>query len=69
MDLNDQTKLRAKFDLLDENRDGSITLEEFASFCADLDLDPVDVSTRFRKLDSNGDGLLSFEEFLAAIIK
>ena len=63
----DGAKLRAKFDLLDENGDGQITLVEFAEFCADLDLDPEVVSSRFQRIDTNGDGLLSYEEFRAAL--
>lgn len=64
---DEHAKLRAKFNLLDENGDGSITLNEFASFCADLDLDPAEVTARFQRIDANGDGLLSFEEFQAAL--
>ena len=60
-------RLRAKFDLLDENGDGHITLTEFAEFCADMDLDPLVVNERFNRIDTNSDGLLSFEEFKAAL--
>ncbi len=63
----DDAKLRAKFNLLDENGDGHITLMEFAEFCAEMDMDPLIVDERFRRIDTNGDGLLSFEEFKSAI--
>jgi len=63
----DDTKLRAKFSLLDENGDGHITLTEFAEFCADMDMDPLEVNERFSRIDTNSDGMLSFEEFKAAL--
>ena len=62
-------KLLAKFNLLDENMDGEISLEEFAGFCADMDIDPLEVSNRFRAIDTNNDGKISYEEFLEAIPK
>jgi len=63
---NDASLLR-KFQLLDENGDGQISLTEFAEFCADMDMDPISVAERFHKIDANGDGLLSFNEFKAAL--
>ena len=61
------TSLQRKFELLDENGDGHISLTEFAEFCADMDMDPITVAERFHLIDTNGDGLLSFDEFKAAL--
>ena len=63
----DVADLRRKFELLDDNGDGQITMVEFAEFCADMDMDPLVVTERFQRIDTNGDGLLSFEEFQAAL--
>ena len=59
--------LQRKFELLDANGDGNISLTEFAEFCADMDMDPITVAERFHSIDTNGDGLLSFEEFKTAL--
>jgi len=66
-DAHQDQRLRAKFDLLDENGDGQISVEEFAHFCADLEIDLLEAGERFNRIDTNNDGQVSFEEFKAAL--
>ena len=58
---NRQDKAEAAFKLLDKNRDGYITKDEFANVSKNLT--PKQVEAVFGKFDKNGDGRLSFGEF------
>ena len=49
----------SKFDLIDANKDGRLSLDEVQTLMKDQ-LRPV-----FRKVDANGDGFVSFEESFA----
>ena len=58
---------RAKFDLLDTNRDGHITMTEFTRFCEAQGIPAERIPPRFSRIDGNHDGWLSFQEFDATL--
>jgi Ca2+-binding EF-hand superfamily protein len=59
--------VRSLFDILDENKDGVISVEEYLQLMVSFRVQPSDGVEAFHKLDSNNDGLLSKEELLAAV--
>jgi Ca2+-binding EF-hand superfamily protein len=57
-----------RFQDLDKNRDGTVTLEEYlAFFGADHPLRRQFLEYEFRKYDRNGDGFISLEEHWAPV--
>ncbi len=55
------------FDILDENKDGVISVIEYLQLMVSFRVQPSDGVEAFNKLDSNNDGLISKEELLAAV--
>jgi len=67
-------KIRALFDSLDVDRSGSVSYDEFMSFCAESSVlgefsttmeKLMTFDNPFEELDENGDGQVSWEEFCA----
>lgn len=56
----------ALFDLVDQNEDGTISLDEHKMFFIALGIDAEQSLVVFAKLDTDRDGFLSKEEFLQA---
>ena len=57
----DSNHLREEFDLIDEDRDGFITLEEIRSRSS---LSEAKLKVLVRYADTNGDGKIDFDEFV-----
>jgi len=57
--------IRATFDRIDENGNGSIEFEEFRGLMLELDHTHSEsaVRAKFDAIDSNRDGRVSFDEF------
>ena len=54
------------FDLIDTDKDGFISKDEFAVYFKLLCVDPDTAPDAFKAIDTNQDGKLSREEFIAA---
>ena len=54
---------------MDDNRSGSLDLQEFAKGCEEsrLGFTDIDVQTLFRAFDKNGDGTIDYDEFLRVV--
>ncbi|XP_069840169.1 ras and EF-hand domain-containing protein-like [Dendropsophus ebraccatus] len=59
------SRLRSLFAACDVNGSGLVELEDFATVCTDLGLQPHLVRPLFRRLDVDGDGLIDFQDFCA----
>merc|ERR1712228_993789 len=57
-------ELRKKFDSLDKNGDGFLTVNELDAMLAIFGEDEAKVKQIIQKWDKEGDGKLSFDEFL-----
>jgi Ca2+-binding EF-hand superfamily protein len=57
----------AAFQVLDIDRDGKITIDEYRAFLIAHKIDPKLADAAFPKLDANGDGHLSEPEVLAIV--
>lgn len=57
------------FKIMDDNRSGSLDLQEFAKGVAEskLNITDVDIKTLFNAFDRNGDGSISYDEFLRIV--
>lgn len=58
-----------RFNYLDENHDGKISLEELLSYheAFDADFDAAAVSAEFKRLDSNDDGAVDLAEYMTSL--
>ncbi|CAE7784320.1 ncsA [Symbiodinium sp. CCMP2592] len=57
------------FEKIDENSDGSISMEELSRLFSQMGLKDRTLQNRaFQTLDINGDGVLSFSEFSAGVL-
>ena len=54
---------------MDDNRSGTLDLQEFAKGCAEsrLGFTDLDVKTLFKAFDKNGDGTIDYDEFLRVV--
>jgi len=54
---------------MDDNRSGTLDIQEFAKGCQEsrLDFTNVDVQTLFKAFDKNGDGTIDYDEFLRVV--
>ena len=57
------------FKIMDDNRNGSLDLHEFAKGCAEskLNFSDVDVKCLFKAFDRNNDNTIDYDEFLRAV--
>ena len=57
------------FKIMDDNRSGTLDIQEFAKGCAEsrLDFTDLDVQTLFKAFDKNGDGTIDYDEFLRVV--
>lgn len=57
------------FKIMDDNRSGTLDIQEFAKGCQEsrLDFTNVDVQTLFKAFDRNGDGTIDYDEFLRVV--
>ena len=57
------------FKIMDDNRSGTLDLQEFAKGCEEsrLQFTDVDVKTLFKAFDKNGDGTIDYDEFLRVV--
>jgi Ca2+-binding EF-hand superfamily protein len=57
------------FKIMDDNRSGTLDLQEFAKGCQEsrLDFTNTDVQTLFQAFDRNGDGTIAYDEFLRVV--
>merc|ERR1719500_1768283 len=63
-----QYKMREKFDQIDKNRDGYLSVSELEPLLAMFgDVDKTKVLQIISKWDKEGDGKLSFTEFMAMV--
>ncbi|KAM4675776.1 ras and EF-hand domain-containing protein-like [Discoglossus pictus] len=61
----DLAQLHSLFSACDVNGSGLVELEDFASVCKDLGVQPSLVGSLFRKLDMDRDGIINFQDFSA----
>ncbi|XP_068129675.1 ras and EF-hand domain-containing protein-like [Hyperolius riggenbachi] len=61
----DLAQLRSLFAACDVNGSGLVELEDFASVCRDLGVQPGLVGPLFRRLDVDRDGIIDFHDFAA----
>ncbi|CAM9135667.1 unnamed protein product, partial [Laminaria digitata] len=47
---------------------GDISIEEFITFCSNMDVSRESAMTKFFRADINGDGKISFEEWTAMMM-
>ncbi|TGZ56138.1 hypothetical protein CRM22_010204 [Opisthorchis felineus] len=59
--------LEQKFETLDRNHDGKITLKELSEFLVAFGFQAGQAQEFMKKVDTNKDGVISKEEFLAAV--
>jgi len=57
------------FKIMDDNRSGTLDLQEFAKGCAEsrLNFTDIDVTVLFKAFDKNGDGTVDYDEFLRVV--
>jgi len=57
------------FKIMDDNRSGTLDVQEFAKGCAEsrLQFTNEDITTLFRAFDKNGDGTIDYDEFLRVV--
>jgi len=57
------------FKIMDDNRSGTLDLQEFAKGCAEsrLNFTDIDVQVLFKAFDRNGDGTIDYDEFLKVV--
>jgi hypothetical protein len=55
---------RTLFTILDQDGDGAVTADEYASMYAHGGLDPAEAAAAFARLDLDGDGRLSVDEVM-----
>ena len=57
------------FKIMDDNRSGTLDLQEFAKGCQEsrLNFTDIDVQTLFKAFDKNGDGTIDYDEFLRVV--
>lgn len=61
----DLSQLRSLFAACDVNGSGLVELEDFATVCRDLGVQPSLVRPLFRRLDVDRDGIIDFQDFTA----
>ncbi|KAM4747005.1 ras and EF-hand domain-containing protein-like [Rhinophrynus dorsalis] len=59
------SQLRSLFSACDVNGSGLVELEDFASVCGDLGVEPSLIRPLFRRLDVDRDGIVDFQDFAA----
>ncbi|GAA27855.1 calcium-binding protein [Clonorchis sinensis] len=59
--------LEQKFETLDRNHDGKITLKELSEFLVAFGFQAGQAQEFMKKFDTNKDGVISKDEFLAAV--
>ncbi|KAE8618068.1 hypothetical protein XENTR_v10009265 [Xenopus tropicalis] len=59
------TRLQSLFSACDVRGSGLVELDDFASVCTDLGVEPSLVEPLFRMLDVDGDGIIDFQDFAA----
>ena len=57
------------FKIMDDNRSGTLDLQEFAKGCQEsrLNFTDIDAQTLFKAFDKNGDGTIDYDEFLRVV--
>lgn len=57
------------FKIMDDNRSGTLDIQEFAKGCAEskLSFTDIDVQTLFCAFDKNNDGTIAYDEFLTVV--
>ena len=57
------------FKIMDDNRSGTLDIQEFAKGCAEskLTFTDIDVQTLFCAFDKNNDGTIAYDEFLSVV--
>lgn len=69
LDRKEKDNLQILFEILDENRDGDVTLREFVTNFRDkfdVVVTEQEMAKIIRRIDVNGDRDISFTEFLIA---
>ena len=59
----------AVFKIMDINKDGVISYEEFLQFHKSLNIKQETIDELFNKADTNGDGVVDYEETLGSFVK
>mmetsp|Transcript_8204 Transcript_8204/g.18358 ORF Transcript_8204/g.18358 Transcript_8204/m.18358 type:complete len:479 (-) Transcript_8204:122-1558(-) len=70
--LNEQeiTNLKETFNLLDKNKDGTLTIQEIKDGMQKHKVDlPSDLDETLRNLDTDGSGMIDYTEFIAATLE
>lgn len=54
---------------MDDNRSGTLDLQEFAKGCYEsrLNFTDVDIQTLFKAFDKDGSGVIEYDEFLRSV--
>lgn len=54
---------------MDDNRSGTLDLQEFAKGCAEsrLNFTDIDIQTLFKAFDKDGSGVIEYDEFLRTV--
>ena len=67
----DFQKIKKAFDLIDVNKDGYLSKEEFAKMLKSQNesISDEEIEKMMKVVDENGDGKIQFEEFVKAFVK